>query len=534
MALLALCCLASAGAQAQTPIHPVTPPNSLSIVATLPTICQGGSTVLSIGGNGALQANTTYTWSPNQDISSTGGTSVVVNPTQTTTYTLTALTNDGNAGTVRTATFTVNVQADCCQTTTLSSQGVTPVELTAATYTSNPFAGYDPGTYFHYAGSTLTLSGNTTYSLPVGGVLLLESNAEVVVSSAARFELNAGTITAACNEMWKGITLKNTAASIDFHGVNVHTIGQARKPVAMRNHLMHSRQGLVLEDGSRDPEFQLNYTDFWHNYRSLDIHRRQGGGTGTNVDNRILTCVFTSSPALMKSPYQASGSTYYYSDYHLRVAGRVDHALAMGLQLCDFDNAVGHILCDSTRTALAPASCTFRRFYKAGIYYAGGGLPSYGTPTNTLTVSSYLVEYPTSFTFPAYPLPATPQLAAANATYSDLPGVAGIATQDELVNVQAATFQQSLAADYNYTGTTFLVGPYTHAGIRTAALGTIGGCSFLDLETGIAHALPAGDMSAQLSQNFFASCGRGYQVTNPANNAISPANAGTVVSSPLK
>lgn len=511
-------CCGSLAAQAQ-----------LAIKSNLTTICQGGSATLYLAS--PQQPSTTYAWSPDQDINLTTTTSVVVNPAKTTTYTLTA--TDTNTNTSVKASITIKVNVNCCQLDNLKAQGVKPTELLPGTYYQSPFASQIPGTYYHCAGTiTFAASGSgpaSIFSMSPGMVLLMDANAGVVVDGNANFVLNGSTITAACNDMWQGLTIRNAAGSVDFHGArqvtNLSTPAPTPLITGMRNYFMHSQQGLVLEDGSASPKFQLNFTNFWHNYRSIDVDRRTANTfPARNIQNFLYACDFTSERDLMKTPYQGQD---YYSDYHLRVAGTVDYGPNSAIiQQCSFNNAMVHILCDRTRTGLTTTNCTFSNFYRAGIYYAGGALPSFGPPALSVTYNSQR-SGTSQFTFPVY-IPNTPQIADAALTYNDpsltYGGVLGILSLDEPVNATATTFQQVQPQNYNAgTGTPAY---YDHTGIVTPTLGTIQSCSFLDLPIGIAHTLTSSNAGAFLNQNLFAGCGRGYSVIFPYRGFVS--SPGTV------
>ena len=58
-----------------------------TVTASLGTICQGGSAVLTAYPGAVTSANISYAWSPNVALSATSGAQVVVNPLQTTTCT---------------------------------------------------------------------------------------------------------------------------------------------------------------------------------------------------------------------------------------------------------------------------------------------------------------------------------------------------------------------------------------------------------------------------------------------------------------
>ncbi len=128
--------------------------NALPVVtatATPPAICVGATSVLTA--NGA----TTYTWSPNTNLSATTGTTVNANPTSTITYTVTGTNGNGcvNTGTV---TLTVN-----------------PLPVITATAASGTICDGDT--------ETLTGNGGVSYVWSSGGTNPTESVSPTVTTT---------------------------------------------------------------------------------------------------------------------------------------------------------------------------------------------------------------------------------------------------------------------------------------------------------------------------------------------------------------
>jgi hypothetical protein len=78
----------------------INPSPNVSIIPSLPSICNGASVILTASGA------TTYSWSPPTDLSATSGASVTASPAATTTYTVTGTTDGCSA--VQNVTVTVN------------------------------------------------------------------------------------------------------------------------------------------------------------------------------------------------------------------------------------------------------------------------------------------------------------------------------------------------------------------------------------------------------------------------------------------
>ena len=310
-----------------------------------------------------------------------------------------------------------------------------------------------------------------------GTVLLMDANASIFVQDGTRLETNGATITAACNDMWGGLHITGTGDQLDMHGVSNGL---------MRNRIMHSQSGVVLEN--RGPEFQINYTDFLHNYNSLDVDRR---GTALHtpaapVFNKVLSSSFNSDPALMKAPYAPSGSNSWYTDTHVRVAGNLDgNGGPFVFQSNTLSNSLFGIRSDRTATPIRYLrGCTFSNFLLAGIYYGSlSGTLAPVTTTDELTLQAVSAATACTFTFLSVkPLPATSQVATALSTYgSKLPyGTTAIKAEGIRVNVSGATFLQPAPDDYA------TVAPNQQVGINATDLVALSN-NFQDLQVGIAQ-----------------------------------------------
>jgi hypothetical protein len=477
--------------------------HAATLKASQTTICQGGSAVLTANA-GAGVTGVTYTWSPNQSASATSGPQVVVAPLQTTTYTVTMT---GSSIRLTTLSVTIVVNANCCQTSTVPHAQV--VELDAS-YTANfaqpnygygdPFS-YDfsttpptpraPGTIFHVAGGTLTLSNNE-FHLPVGGVLLMEPGADVVLDDA-RLYLGGATITAACDEMWGGLVHPTNG-----HGIYASPVG------TLPPRLLHSQRGIEL---TRDPAAPasasylfLEELQFLHNYRSLLLDY---SGSAANANDFVRSCVFDSDPALMKQPYAPSGTDYWYTQTHVDVHGNAS--------AFDFtNNSLAHAMVGITLTRGTPqltvVDSHFANCYLAGI--AGDGDASTG-PGSGLTVYSSDFRFPTGSS-----LPATSQLTQTLASY----GAAlhdketdGISTLFIPTTVTSTVFEQPDTSPY----TTFRYRDFRpqQVGVASRALVEARGNTFRALGVGVAHTLVSG--SSLVQGNLFTECEKGYDLLAP-------------------
>ncbi|MFZ1333160.1 MAG: T9SS type A sorting domain-containing protein [Flavobacteriales bacterium] len=158
---------------------------TVSVSPGSPTICVGGSVVLTASG-----ASASYSWSPNTGLSSTSGAVVTANPTSTTTYTVTGLNTGCSIPDAQTVTVTVNpaptipVMTPTSATTCSGSPtGLSASSTTSASVTSSPFnstggpanittgAAQNASVYpFNNSVSGLPTSGVTVESVTINGI----------------------------------------------------------------------------------------------------------------------------------------------------------------------------------------------------------------------------------------------------------------------------------------------------------------------------------------------------------------------------
>lgn len=473
-----------------------------TVTSSLATICQGGSAVLTATPGTVSGPTVTYAWSPDVALSATSGAQVVVNPLQTTTYTV-AVTADGLT---TTRTVTVTVQGNCCQQSVVPATRV--VELKDDTYDyqgnkppyyGDPFRLYPPGTYFHVAADRLTLRG-TEFHLPAGSVLLLEPNADVLLDDA-RLYLDGGTITAACGAMWGGLILPDNA-----HGLYATAVG------TLRPRLMHSKRGLQFTRSTTSP-LLLQEVDFLHNYQSLLLNYAAVAATSAEAVNN---CRFDADPALMKAPYQPQGADTWVTQEHVRLLGDAGALSFSG-------NTVQHAMVGVSLLTGRPPVLTIRGGQFAEVYLAGVvSIDQSAYSAAQLTVAG------TRFTFPVgTQLPATSQLSQALAQYSqalhpkETVGLAPLLVPTMVS--EGSRFEQVETGSY----ATFRYADYRprQIGIASQRLTQVLDNTFTGLAVGIAHGLRNGN-TAEVRGNLFSQCEKGYNPV-PFDNYTHPQPTGT-------
>ena len=501
--------LAVGSAQAQ--IAQANSPGPLTLTISQSDLCQGGSATLTARGGYDPGASVSYTWSPNQDLSGTTGDRVVVAPLLTTTYTLTSYSALSDTPT-QTRTVTVTVNTNCCQL----NSGATIVDLPydeygevrqypnstpPGFYRPDPFAAYPPGTYFRVAsGNSLTLI-NMEFNLPAGSVLLMGPGKDVILDDA-RLNMNGGTITAECDEMWG--TLRMPAHA---HDINL------RRGGTIRSRIMHSLGGVTVDNAANTPAiigtplFTFSDCDFLHNYQSLSIERR-GGVYGSNY---VKNCVFDSDPEQMKLPYQATPGNYNYTHHHLRLDGDFqDVEISNNV----FRHALTHVLFEhgAQHPNVRLTDSEFGEFYVAGILQ---GDVSNATldPTRAIATDNSHFVY-----FTAAAAPNTPQVNDFRSQYAEFlpPGVPGISSLFALLNVTNSTFTQPDANSY---------GTFEYEAQRTEQEGISGryvnqvlSNTFTGLHLGIRHKLASQDTRAEVKGNLFTECVKGYVFMRGSEN----------------
>jgi gliding motility-associated-like protein len=154
-----------AGCTGTTTVTVTVNPNPvISVNPSAPSICSGGSVVLTAGG-----ANT-YSWAPGTGLSGTTGAVVTANPTTTTTYTVTGTSLAGCTGTT-TVTVTVNpnpvISVNPSNPSICLGSNVVLTASGANTYTWAPGTGLSGTT-----GAVVTASPTTTTTYTVTGTTL--------------------------------------------------------------------------------------------------------------------------------------------------------------------------------------------------------------------------------------------------------------------------------------------------------------------------------------------------------------------------
>jgi hypothetical protein len=177
---------------------------SLSVTPASASICNGGSTTLSVNG-----ANN-FTWSPATGLSSTTGATVTASPTTTTTYTVTG--SGGGCTATQTVTVTVTpglgisvspASASICSgsSTVLSATGATsyawsPSTGLSATSGANVTANPTSSTTYTVAGSSGSCSGTQTVSVTVTppiAVAVTPASADICIGGSTNLVASGAT-----------------------------------------------------------------------------------------------------------------------------------------------------------------------------------------------------------------------------------------------------------------------------------------------------------------------------------------------------
>ncbi|WP_460502901.1 hypothetical protein, partial [Hymenobacter agri] len=462
----------------------------------------GGSAVLTADA-GTTSPFASYTWTPDEALSATGGAQVVVNPLQTTTYSVVIVAD----GRTTEHSITIVVRPDCCQQSTASAYKIVELNDTydyngsLPPYYGDPFRPYPPGTYFHVAGRSLTLS-NTAFHLPTGSVLLMDPGAEVVLHDAQLY-LDGGTITAACDQQWGGVQHDGSN-----HGLFASAVG------TLRPRLLHSQKGIVFTN-STTAALTLDHMDFLHNYTSiyLDYHTLPAASS-----DQLSSCVFDADPGLMKAPYQPQGTDTWVSQCHVSVWGN-----AARLQFAG--NSLRHALLGVELLPGNPPQLGISGGQLADIYLAG-----VVSRDNTSYAGAQLTVAGTRFTFPqGLALPATSQVTQTLATYNQtLHAHETVALAPLLVRTAVTTgcvFEQPDTSPY----LTFQYGNYRprQIGIASQRLTQVLDNTFTGLAVGIAHGLRNGNADTEVRGNLFSQCEKGYNPV-PFDNYTHPQPTGKV------
>ncbi|MDO7850362.1 hypothetical protein [Hymenobacter convexus] len=484
-----------------------------SFYASQASICQGGSAVLQFGPNPCdLSTTYTYAWAPNRNISSATSPSVVVNPLVTTTYTLTAST-----GAVNAYSTTITVQANCCQYAESSPKVVElgtnyTFDYNLAQYAyGDPFQ-YDfstsppmpraPGTVFHVGGGTLTLHGNA-YRLPVGGVLLMGPNADVVLDDAQLY-LEGATITAACDEMWGGLVHPGSG-----HGLFAKAVG------TLSPRLMHSRRGLTFTRDATAPASTnalfLSNLEFLHNYRALTLDY---SASPAPTREYVRFCTFDADPQLLKIPYAPISTSSSHAPTHVRVLG---DARALRFRQNTLQRALVGLTLAEPGVAMQADTCAWVDFQLAGI--ASQGTPDPKNAPSRLGVTSGKFVFPT-----ATKHPGTGQVTQALADYSPAlytDATLGIGVVQMPVSVTGAAFRQDDTTPYASFG--YANYRTEQIGVRSQNLTLAQGNTFRALGVGLALEVPA-NTATDVERNLFSECAKGFSLLSGSGQVLADCN----------
>ncbi|UOQ97945.1 T9SS type A sorting domain-containing protein [Hymenobacter sp. 5317J-9] len=280
---------------------------------------------------------------------------------------------------------------------------------------------------------------------------------------------------------------------------------------------MHSKNGL---DYTRDPLASpntpylfLDGVEFLHNYRSLGLNL---DGTAATANDFVRNCRFDSDPLAMKAPYQASGTTYWYTQQHVAVSGDfraasfinndLRHAM-LGINLIDVASTPPHMRVEASR---------FSDLYLAAV--TSGHQVAVSVPGSFEVRGS-------QFTFPtAAALPATPQVSqtlAANQSTLHANETVGVGAQAVPATITGCTFEQPDPSPY----ATFAYASYRprQVGLASEYLVQALDNTFLNLAVGIAQVLPGGQQT-EVRGNFFGACEKGYALLSGAGNSYASCN----------
>lgn len=233
----------------------LTEPNfTITPTANVPNVCPIQSTTLTVTGAQS------YTWQPGNIV----GSSINVNPTAPTTYTV---YGTGSNGCIAQNTITVN-PATCC------NQGATTI--TETTLTTN----LPPGTY--NLNHPLTISGNI---LLQNVSIFMGSNAEIILANNTRLEFRQVHLLG-CPNMWKGIRAIGPSASIRM--TSNCMIEDAFKAIDLDNITSPAsgQQAILISD---NVIFNKNYFGIWvTNYQNPTIYPAYINNT-TFTSRRLIT-----------------------------------------------------------------------------------------------------------------------------------------------------------------------------------------------------------------------------------------------------
>ena len=276
------------------------PTPTLTVSTTFPTTCPANPTGTRL--TATVAAGTTVRWQPGN----LTGTSVLVFPAATTTYTATA-TN--SAGCTNQKTLTLNVLPATCPVCEPDVVQMNPVQF------GTPVTTYGNG-YTFLSGTTYYFSANTTFKAgdfvaQPNARLLFGAGISLTLTGNARMELNGATLTATCNEQWSGITVQSLSGFV------------ARSPTGIANEISHSTNGIVLTgDPYRVYNIEIGKTRAWsplsltgvrfkNNLRGVQLLQGSGGDRQVVISG----CTFEADPQQMRAPYAYVSATTQWCSY---------------------------------------------------------------------------------------------------------------------------------------------------------------------------------------------------------------------------
>ncbi len=200
----------------------VTPAVTVTPVASPSVICSGNSSTLSATGA------TSYTWNPG----ALTGSSVTVNPTVTTTYSVTGVNGLGctNTRTISVATSTISINASSNPTILCSSSTATLTATGASTYTWNPGTLTGASVTVTPASTTIyTVTGTNsvgctatqTLSLGVGATPTIGVSASSTVCEGTTSTLTA---TGGTSYTWNPGALTGSSVSVSPSTTTIYTV----------------------------------------------------------------------------------------------------------------------------------------------------------------------------------------------------------------------------------------------------------------------------------------------------------------------
>ena len=326
---------------------------------TVPTpaaACLGTAVTLTASG----PAGTTYQWQPGN----LTGASVTVTPATNALYTVTG-TAPGGCQATRQVPVTV-VRPTC-----LACLGTNYTDMSQIG-TSFSSLNFRPGKTYMFNQNTEFVTGS--FVLPEGVRLLFGPNVTLTLRNGGQLDLQGGTLTAACDQMWGGIVAEASSRGVI-----------SQKPASLPyTEISHSRNGLMINSNAgpntAQPTLRLNYVAFLHNGQGVQVANQ--GTAGYAFAGVVDHCRFDSDPRQMLAPWQyVSAQDLHVSLRHLALAG---NCAGLTVQNTTLDHALFGVWVPNTAPFTATNS-VFQNIYVAGVY-ARDAL----TPATHLTLNQFI------------------------------------------------------------------------------------------------------------------------------------------------